>query len=159
MTAKVGKVCLLPLAVGMLSVSAGTAAPYMPRRVPPAARATLLRDAKRVAKAESEPHPSDIRATLTTRGATLRLQRGATAPACEQSRQCMDTQIYVVAMRGRFICNTCSPPRGRHAPTGRVLTLEIEESTMFVFGFDLSNKYPQLQSLGAVVRLGSKRNR
>jgi hypothetical protein len=56
-------------------------------------------------------------------------------------------------MRGRFVCNTCSPPRGAKAPRGTVITLEIESATMFGFGFGMGDRYPDLKRLGTAVRL------
>lgn len=142
--------CGLVATSGAQSARAGTG-------IPATVRAKLLALAERDAKVEGDAHPFDIEAVATTRGKALSLQHGDTEPACEESSACMNTPFYVVAMRGRFVCNSCSPPLHARTPKGTVITLEVEVPNMWAGGFGMSDSYPKLQKIGTVVHLRPRR--
>jgi len=121
--------------------------------ISPAVGAALLKQARQVAREDGDSRPYDVEAVLTTREKATRLQQGTRTPTCEQSPSCADKPVYMVAMQGRFTCNTCSIPFHAKVPRGTVVTLEIEAATMFRSGFSLTTRYPNLKAVGAVVHL------
>ena len=146
------------LAIGVAGLVIGDAAVAAPASIPSGVRAALLKEARAVAAAEGDRHPYEIRAVRTTRLKALRrLQPGASEPSCEATPSCADAPLYVIAMRGRFSCNTCSSPPGRRIGPGSVITLEIEakEPPPRYSGFSFGNRYPDLRALGVSVRLGA----
>jgi hypothetical protein len=148
------------LAIGVAGLVIGDAALAAPASIPSRARAALLEEARAVAADEGDSHPYEIRAVRTTRLKALRrLDPDATEPSCEASPSCANAPLYVLAMRGRFSCNTCSPPRGVRIGSGSVITLEIEATEPLPrhSGFSFGNRYPDLRALGAPVRLGTPR--
>jgi hypothetical protein len=56
--------------------------------------------------------------------------------------------VYVIEMRGNFVCGGCSIPRGARSPRGDVTILEINASTFESVGFGLSNIWYNLDRLG-----------
>lgn len=118
--------------------------------IAPSVRATLLAGAVRVATNEGDPHPYDIEVVRTTVAKANR----ATHCHCKTHVLSPSTPIYLVAMRGHFSCNTCSPPPGATIPPGTVITLETPVAEPAKFdGFGLGRRYPDLKIAGKPVRL------
>jgi hypothetical protein len=122
--------------------------PDGPPSVPTVAEPGLLATLQRAAAQSGEPHPTQIEAVRTTLGAAARLNNSIAGPTLA------DEPIYLVAARGRFNCGGCSTPRGRKAPTGTVITLELPVFPPGVAGFGLRASYPDLGLLGDPVALG-----
>jgi hypothetical protein len=141
------------LVIGGLSVAglAQTAGASTPAGIPPRARATLLKDAREVARQEGDPHPHDIEAVRTTAGTAMQLECGGGCEGPESKEP-----VYMIAMRGHFLCNTCSHPRGGSISPGTVITLSYIAETMTRTGFGLSDNYPNLRAAGTPVRLDPK---
>jgi len=148
----------IALAIGASALVIGEAALAAPASIPAGARAALLKEARTVAAREGDSHPYDIQAVRTTRVQALRLERDVTVPDCEATPSCANGPVYVLAMRGRFSCNTCHPPPRDRIGPGSVITLEIEAKEPLPrwdrFGF--GNRYPNLKALGHPVRLGAR---
>ena len=116
--------------------------------IPQHVRATLLKDAKRQAAADGDTHPYDIEAVSTTLKSAERVTCN-----CKSSTTSATAPVYLVAMRGRFSCNTCSRPRGATIPPSGVITLVFIAKTMFRAEFGLSDRYPRLGLVGSPIRL------
>jgi hypothetical protein len=134
------------------SASAGAAAPNAPD-IPLAVRTALLEYAMRDAAIHGDAHPDDIEAVRTThkKAGSLKGGTGSNPPG--------DTPVYVVAMRGHFICH-CAAPRSDHhpVPPGSVITFEIPAAStpeLEVIRWGLGNRYPRLQTVGTPVHLQS----
>lgn len=116
---------------------------HISRRV----RKVLLADARSEAVSLGDPYPRDIQAVRTTHVEAGRL-RGVSSTALSP-----DSLVYLVAMRGRFNCLSCSAPHGGHVRPGSVVTLELTARTMRRDSVELSKRYPDLGSVGVPVRL------
>jgi len=135
--------------IGILSAGALAGAPGT--GVPASARALLRGQALRVAAAEGERHPYDIQAVRTTAGEADRITCG---PRCHTNASASRTPVYLLAMRGRFSCNTCSPPHGERIGPGTVITLEIPiRASLRYTGFRFGDTYPNLRAAGTPARL------
>lgn len=121
--------------------------PGGPPSVPPEAQPALLATAEADAAHNGEPHPTQIEAVKTTLGGAWSLTGGTAGVFASE-------QIYFVAMRGRFSCDSCSvPPGARGVPGGNLMTLVLPVTTGgFGIGFPVA--YPDLGLLGVPVRLG-----
>lgn len=66
-----------------------------------------------------------------------------------------DYTVYLVTIKGYFVCNQCSVPPGAHAPTGSYLSLVVNARTFEGTDFGLSDKAPPVApaSLGPVTHL------
>ncbi len=66
-----------------------------------------------------------------------------------------DITVYLVTIKGNFICNLCTGPAGSHAPTGTYLSLVIDARTFEGTDTGLSPKPPPVSpaSLGPVTYL------
>jgi hypothetical protein len=149
------------LAIGVTALVVGNGALAAPAGIPSNTTAALLEEARAVAAAEGDRHPYDIWAVRATRLTALRhLDPGATEPSCEATPSCMDVPLYVLAMRGRFSCNTCSSPPGERVPPGTEITLEFEatEPLPRYSAFSFGKRYPDLKALGIPTRVGPARH-
>jgi hypothetical protein len=107
--------------------------------------------ADRVVRADGDHPVQWATAVLTTRAKAL---TSATPGDTEPNGGA--TLVYLVTIKGNFVCNVCSVPSGAHAPTGTYLSLVItagnsrEESD-----FGLSHHPPPVSpaSLGPVTYL------
>jgi hypothetical protein len=147
----------VPVAVALLAVVVHSAAAGGPG-IPAGERAALLEEARAFAARKGDSKPYDIQAVLTTAvRADRALNPGSTMPSCESSPSCASWPTYAVAMRGHFVCDACSVPRGARAPHGMVLTYAvaaIKPPPMWLaLGFGLSDQYPNLEAAGAPVTL------
>jgi hypothetical protein len=116
--------------------------------IPPRIRRMLLTDARRTAALQGDPAPFDIEAVRSTHAKAERLEHGRFEPPGPGAA------VYVVAMRGRFLCSTCTYPSGAKAPRGSVITLETLAATMRGIGFLLGRRYPALRTIGTPIRIG-----
>ncbi|HEX4484198.1 MAG TPA: hypothetical protein VH081_10465 [Solirubrobacteraceae bacterium] len=141
------------VAIGLLAVAGAQTAGAEQATIGPSVRAALLSDAISTARIDGDAHPYDIQAVATTQARAIRLEPGTTAPTCEASPACADGLVYVVAMRGRFTCGTCSHPPGATVGPGTVIRLVYDASSMFQTTFALSDEYPRLSAAGTPVLL------
>jgi hypothetical protein len=65
------------------------------------------------------------------------------------------TVVYLVTIKGHFVCDLCTGPPGSHAPTGYYLSLVISAKTFAGTDIGLSHKPPPVApaSLGPVTYL------
>lgn len=66
-----------------------------------------------------------------------------------------DYTVYLVTIKGYFVCDLCSVPPGAHAPTGTYLSLVFNARTFIGTDSGLSDKAPPVApaSLGPVTHL------
>ncbi len=145
---------LLAIAVSLAGVPAGSASGSAGNSrqsgIPASARAALLRAATAIAARHGDSHPHGIQAVRTTHRKAERILCGD----CESRLAAPDATVYVVAMRGRFNCNTCSPPRGRSRGPDTVITLQfVDPGDLRAFELEYGRRYPHLKALGTPVRL------
>jgi hypothetical protein len=145
MFAKVTSAVLLFMAVCCALATAQAGASPISR----ADRAELLAKATREAISEGEPNPSEIEAVKVDRHGWLRLSCGEHCSNTVPPRRA----LYVIAMRGAFACNVCSPAR-RSAHGFKVLVLAFSAPSLEKpIGRMLTDAYPRLIGDGAPVRL------
>jgi hypothetical protein len=114
-------------------------------------RAALLKHATRVATLDGDPHPYDVQVVSTTAASASQTLCGgcATSPGEEP--------VYLLAMRGRFHCNTCKTrPGERKTPSRSVIALALTAGSLQQTTFSLSDHYPNLGALGTPVRLDKR---
>jgi hypothetical protein len=65
------------------------------------------------------------------------------------------TVVYLVTIKGHFVCDLCTGPPGSHAPTGTYLSLVVDAKTFYGTDFGLGLKPPPVApaSLGPVTYL------
>ena len=65
------------------------------------------------------------------------------------------TVVYLVTIKGHFVCDLCTGPPGSHAPTGTYLSLVVYAKTFYGTDFGLGPKPPPVApaSLGPVTYL------
>ena len=148
-TAGAGACALLALLLVCLAPAAAQAAGTIPAPV----RAELLGEAQLQASREGDSHPYDIRALRTT----LKLAERATGGVTTLERG-PGPAVYLIAMRGRFVCDECSPPHGIRAPRGSIMTLVLPVNKGEAVGgeFGFRSHYPSLASAGTPVTLSGE---
>jgi hypothetical protein len=157
MLVRVRTIFAVATATGLLMLAVGAPALGAPQSIAPSVRAKLLADAIATGQRNGDSHPYDIEAVSTTQVKALRAGSGETEPTCESSPACADSPVYIVAMRGRFICGMCKIPLGASVPRGTVITLIFNALTMFSSTFSLNNTYPRLNAAGTPIRLDRSR--
>lgn len=133
--------------VGALGVAGSAVSQSSPTLDPPdAVTVVSLREAAvKIAATYGESSPSDGRAVTTTRR-ELAQTVASEVPA--------DDPVFAVVLHGKFV----SPgprPYGTEAPTGAVLTLAFDVSTLSVTDLMLTPDEPDLARLGEMVPLGT----
>ena len=128
--------------------AAATAAAGRP--VPKSAVSRLTEIAKHAARANGDQHPKWATAVLTTHEQAL---RSATPGDTVSNRR--HVAVYLVTIRGRFVCKYCSVPPGAKAPKGRYISIVVDAKTFKDMDSGLSQKAPKVSpsSLGPVTRL------
>jgi len=128
--------------------AAATAADARP--VPKSAVSRLTEIAKHAARANGDRHLLWATAVLTTHEQAL---RSATPGDTVSNRR--HVAAYLVTIRGRFVCKTCSVPPGANAPKGRYISIVVDAKTFKDMDFGLSQKASKLSpsSLGPVTHL------
>jgi hypothetical protein len=56
------------------------------------------------------------------------------------------TVVYLVTIKGHFVCDLCTGPRGSHAPAGTYLSLVVDAKTFYGTDFGLGSKPPPVAS-------------
>lgn len=137
---------LMPSPLPMASRQQGEHGPA----ISAATRASLLAFAQSSARRNGDSGPYDIQVVQTTATVAARIHREPNdVPSSGPG-----PAIYLIAMRGRFNCATCKPPRGAAPPHGSVIVLELPVATPDTdTGFSLGNRYPALAAAGTPVRL------
>jgi hypothetical protein len=120
------------------------------RPVPTSVVPRLTAIAERAARGNGDPHPVWVTAVLTTHAKALTSATpGDFIPGAD------GVPVYLVTIRGRFVCNTCTGPPGSKAPTGTYISLVVDAKTFAGLDFGLSPKPPPVApaSLGPVTYL------
>lgn len=95
-----------------------------------------------VAKVNGEKSPQALDVVTSKRKAAQGQLKGGVVDS--------DEDVYVVQMRGQFVGNMASVPKGTQAPKGTVMTLTIDKATGELTDWSLSSKTTDLGKLGAV---------
>src|SRR5579864_6189594 len=75
------------------------------------------------AKADGDAHPSSVMVFASRRHeANIAAGAGTGVPGVQP--------VYLVIVRGHFICNACSGPAGRAPPRGNVITMVLDRRTL-----------------------------
>jgi hypothetical protein len=63
--------------------------------------------------------------------------------------------VYLVTIKGHFVCNACSGPSGARAPTGTYMSMTFNTKNFVGIDFGLSPRPPRVSParLGPVTRL------
>ena len=107
----------------------------------------LLSVARDTARSFGESAPNSITTVSSSRAAALR----AVAPGDTVNE---NGGAYVITMHGTFAGDAIPRPRGGAAPTGTVLSLVVDATSMQVTDYALGTTAPKLAALGTVSRLG-----
>ncbi len=110
----------------------------------PALLASIKTLAFHIAAISGEPSPTNAVIVPSTRIAANEVANGAELTD--------DSPVYVVSMQGHF--TALDAPYGQKPPTGTVLTLTINPTTMEVLDVTISQTVPDLGKLGPVQSLG-----
>jgi hypothetical protein len=75
------------------------------------------------AKADGDAHPSSVMVFASRRHeANIAAGAGTGVPGAQP--------VYLVVVRGHFVCNACSGPAGHAAPRGTVITMVLDRKTL-----------------------------
>jgi hypothetical protein len=103
--------------------------------------------ATRFAKANGDSTPTSIVALAAPHRAAI----DAAMPGSEISDDGIDVDVIVI--RGHFTGDNTKAPQAHRVPTGKVITLVIDDSSGQVTDWSLGNHDPDLSSLGTQTRL------
>jgi hypothetical protein len=103
----------------------------------------ILSIAETAARRAGDPMPSLVQHSEGTRHDANLVASGDIVPGQRWS--------YLIAERGRFALNDVSVPAGSRGASGSVLTLIVDASTGEITDSGLSNEYPHLATLSAVI--------
>jgi len=144
---------LLALAALVAVVASGSASASSSmtrsRGIPRTARAALLAAALASATRYGDSHPYGIEAVRTSHRKAERILCGE----CESKAVPPSAPVYVIAMRGHFHCNICSPPPGRTIGPAAVIMLQFAVSNMQSLESSYGGPYPDLKAAGTPVLL------
>jgi hypothetical protein len=118
--------------------------------VPTSALPRLTAIAERAARGNGDAHPVWVTAVLTTHAKAL-----TSATPGDRIPDAKGVRVYLVTIRGHFVCDTCTGPAGSKAPTGTYISLVVEAKTFTGLDFGISPKPPPVApaSLGPVTYL------
>jgi hypothetical protein len=138
------------IAAVVIVAGCGAAIASAGRPVPKSAVSRLIKIAKRAARLNGDRHPLWATAVLTTHDKAL---LSATPGDTVSNRR--HVAVYLVTIRGRFVCNLCSRPSGAKAPRGRYISIVLDAKTFNGMDDGLSPKRPPVApaSLGPVTYL------
>jgi hypothetical protein len=138
------------IAAVVIVAGCGAATASAGRLVPKSAVSRLIKIAKRAARLNGDRHPLWATAVLTTHEKAL---LSATPGDTVSNRR--HVAVYLVTIRGRFVCNLCSRPSGAKAPRGRYISIVLDAKTFNGMDDGLSPKRPPVApaSLGPVTYL------
>jgi hypothetical protein len=138
------------IAAVVIVAGCGAATASAGRPVPKSAVSRLIKIAKRAARLNGDQHPLWATAVLTTHEKAL---LSATPGDTVSDRR--HVAVYLVTIRGRFVCNLCSRPPGAKAPRGRYISIVLDARTFNGMDDGLSPNRPPVApaSLGPVTYL------
>jgi hypothetical protein len=138
------------IAAVVVVAGCGAATASAGRPVPKSAVSRLIKIVKRAARLNGDRHPLWATAVLTTHEKAL---LSATPGDTVSDRR--HVAVYLVTIRGRFVCNLCSRPPGAKAPRGRYISIVLDAKTFNGMDDGLSPKRPPVApaSLGPVTYL------
>ena len=138
------------IAAALTVAGCGGATAATGRPVPRSVVPHLTAIAERAARLNGDRHPAWATAVLTTHARAL---RSATPGDYVPNRH--GVPVYLVTIRGQFVCNTCTGPSGAKAPRGAYISLVIDAQTFNGMDFGISPKPPPVlpASLGPVTYL------
>lgn len=119
------------------------------RPVPASAVHRLTAIASRAVKSNGVHPVAWATAVVTTHAKALgSATPGDTSPGAK-------TVVYLVTIKGHFVCGLCSVPSGAHAPTGAYLSMVINAKNFQGTDFGISRKPPPVApaQLGPVTHL------
>jgi hypothetical protein len=145
----VGRLAAL-LAAVVIVAGCGAADASAGRSVPKSAVSRLIKIAKRAARINGDRHPLWATAVLTTHEKAL---LSATPGDTVSNRR--HVPVYLVTIKGRFVCNLCSVPSGGKAPRGTYISIVVDAKTFNGMDDGISPKRPPVApaSLGPVTDL------
>lgn len=112
--------------------------------VTPPTSADLLGVAKRLAAANGESSPADIRYVKTDRNALKHID--GTQPKANDP-------VYLIQMTGNFVGYAAKIPRGSKAPRGNVLTVTVDAKSGHMLGWSILVEPHDLATFGVVSAL------
>jgi hypothetical protein len=116
----------------------------------PATLTDIAAFAQHAAAVDGDSHPVGIQAVRTTEDAAMRLMYPGEASVPGAT---VDTSpVYLVTMHGRFTAYNAPYGIGK-PPRGSVYTFTVSAATGQIRDINLSDRAPELQKAGAVVRL------
>jgi hypothetical protein len=138
------------IAAVMIVAGCGAATASAGRPVPKSAVSRLVKIAKRAARVNGDRHPLWATAVLTTHEKAL---LSATPGDTVSNRR--HALVYLVTIRGHFVCNLCSVPSGGKAPRGRYISIVLDAKSFRGMDDGISPKPPPVDpaSLGPVTYL------
>jgi len=118
--------------------------------IPAGVEARLIASALSRAREAGDVHPYDIWMARISSTEASRLEGLAAHEAGSPGRE-----VYLVAMRGRFVCGGCTTPLGVGVPRGTVITLQfpVAADGAFISTFGLGRRYPRLASVRGAIHL------
>jgi hypothetical protein len=142
---------LLAALAAMLLTVAGCGDPSAAGRpVPSSALHQLTAIAKHAAALSGDKHPVWATVVLTTHAKAL-----TSATPGDYVPGNTGVAVYLLTIRGHFVCDYCTGPAGSKAPTGRYISLVLNAKTLREMDFGLAPKAPPVApaSLGPVTYL------
>jgi hypothetical protein len=85
------------------------------------------------AKANGDAHPSSVM-VFTSRRHEANIAAGAGTGVFGTE------PVYLVVLRGHFICSDCSGPRGHAPPRGNVITLVLDRASLQNLDFGIGGR-------------------
>ncbi|HZS31417.1 MAG TPA: hypothetical protein VFA37_09185 [Gaiellaceae bacterium] len=112
-----------------------------------AKRARIQAVARQTARADGDAHPSSI--TVFASG-----RHEANVAAGAGTGVIGSQPVYLVVIRGHFVCSGCSGPAGSTPPTGDVITLVLDRTTLRNLDFGIGgNAHTSMLGPGLPLRL------
>ena len=139
---------LIAAALTVAGCGGATAATGRPVPRPVVPRLTAITE--RAARLNGDRHPTWATAVLTTHAQALR-----SATPGDFVPDWRGVPVYLVTIRGQFVCNTCTGPPGAKAPNGTYISLVIDAKNFSGLDFGISPTPPPVvpASLGPVTYL------
>jgi hypothetical protein len=93
----------------------------------------LAASVRAMAKANGDAHPSGAMIYASRRHEANIAAGAGTGVFGEQP-------VYLVVVRGQFVCNSCSGPRGHIAPRGNIITTVVDRKTLQGLDFGIGGR-------------------
>src|SRR6266851_3337063 len=121
----------------LIVAGCGVSSSVAGRPVPVSAVRRLTAIAEHAARQSGDKHPVWATVVLTTHAKALTLATpGDYVPGSN------GVPVYLLTIRGHFVCNYCTGPAGSKAPTGRYISLVLNAKTLTEMDFGLAPKAP-----------------